>query len=102
MIDQAAAERALIDLGAAMRGWDRQDLAQAIFAARQAGWDFTRICRYLTRLIDTEDGEPRNLRAAAANPFRPAGGTAPADGPAWAAVARDLLEHRNDPPGDAA
>ena len=97
MIDLARAEAALIDLAAAMRGWDPQDVAQAIFAAKQANWDFTRIYRYVTRLIDTEDGEPRNLRAAAANPFRPAAGSTPADGPAWAAVARELLEHRNDP-----
>ena len=48
-----------------------------------------------------ENATPADLRHAAASLFRPPN-PAPADGPSWAAVARDLLEHRNDPPGDAA
>jgi hypothetical protein len=99
VIDQAAAEKALIDLAAAMRGWDPQDVAQAIFAAKQAGWDFEqRIVPFVGRLLRDGDGEPAALRHAAANPLTPVTAR-PADGGHWAARAREMLEHRNDDPG---
>ena len=100
MIDLPAAEKALIDLAVAMRGWDRQDVTQAIFAAKQASWDFEdRTFPYVVRLLRAEDGTPAGLRHAAASPFGRAP-DAPKDavgaGQRGYALARELLEHRNE------
>ena len=96
----ARAESALIDLAAAMRGWNPDDLEQALWAAKQAGWDFEqRTFPYVVRLLRAEDGTPTGLRHAAASPF----GRIPdepedavAAGQRGYALARHLLEHRND------
>lgn len=103
MTDLPAAEKALIDLAAAMRGWNRQDLWGALLAAKQAGWDFgTRTVPYVARLLAREDGAPSALRHAAANPLRPV-----PDGPGestyseGAARARDLFARRRGGGGAA-
>lgn len=106
MIDLPAAEAALIDLAAAMRGWNPDDLEQALLAANQASWDFEgRTFPYVVRLLRAEDGTPAGLRHAAASPF----GRAPdapkdsvAAGQRGYALARELLEHRNDDTGEHA
>lgn len=101
MIDLAAAELALIDLGAAWRGWDRRVTADAILAAKQGGWDPDVIFREAARLLRGDDGEPSDLRNAARNPLKrgePVPGAVAHDG---AELARQLFEHRNDTDGAA-
>jgi hypothetical protein len=90
-------------LAAAMRpDWDRDQLAQAILAAKNAGWTFEQVFRYVVRLLVREDAAPAELRHAAANPLRPEA----AKTPAWhdrAAEARERLLHRHDDePGEVA
>jgi len=80
--------------------WDHDVLANAILAAKNAGWTWEQVFRYVVRLVLRGDSDPAELRHAAANPIRvPDGKT-----PRWhdrAAEARERLLHRNDDP-DAA
>ena len=87
-------------LAAAMRpDWNRDQLGQAILAAKNAGWTFEQVFRYITRLLVREDADPAELRHAAAHPIKaPEGKTQ-----AWhdrAAEARERLLNRH--PEDAA
>lgn len=104
MTEIQPAARELASLAHAMRGWDRDDLMGAMLAARNAGWDFERVFREVTRLLLIEDGNPAALRHAAANLFRPAT-SEPAYGPDAAAKAREMypaLRHRDREPRDGA
>jgi hypothetical protein len=83
-------------LATAMRpDWDREALAAAILAAKHAGWTWDRTLAEVIRLARKETGSPVEMRHAAARPAR-AGEASPADGPAWAARAREMLAGRND------
>ena len=96
------AARELAALAYAMRGWDPEHTMSAMIAAKNAGWDFERVFREVSRLLLLPDGEPAALRHAAASLFRPVH-EAPADAPDAAARAREMypaLRHRDD--GDAA
>lgn len=85
-------------LAAAMRpDWDREALAAAILAAKNAGWTWDRTLAEVIRLARKEAGSPVELRHAAGRPAR-ADDPQVADGPTWAARAREMLEHRNDDP----
>ena len=104
MTEIQPAARELAALAYAMRGWDPEHTMAGMIAAKNAGWDFERTFREVTRLLLLEDGNPAALRHAAASLLRPVE-SAPADGPAAAATAREMypvLRHRADPPGDAA
>ena len=97
------ADRELIDLAVKMRpDWDRDDFAGALLAAKHAGWEDDLIFARVADLILDPDAAPRDLRAAAASPFRAAIGRPSDDSAGWAQVARDRLEHRNDPTGEVA
>ncbi len=91
-----AAPGELADLAAAMRpAWDRDILAGALLAARQAGWTWDRTLAETIRLMRTPDGSPWDLKRAAASPLRrdyPEPGTEKRG----AAAARELLEHRHE------
>lgn len=104
MTDIQPAARELAALAQAMRGWDEGELMGAMLAARNAGWDFEQTFREVARLLLLRDGDPAALRHAAAHPLRPV--TAPGPGPdtyeQGAALARELLEHRDDDTGSAA
>jgi len=101
MTDLQPAPGELVALAAAVRpDWDRDALANAVLAAKTAGWTWEQVFRYVVRLILREDATPAELRHAAARPAR-AGDPSPADGEAWAARAREMLLHR-DEPGSAA
>jgi hypothetical protein len=97
--DIQPAARELAALAYAMRGWDPEHTMAAMIAARNAGWDFERVFREVSRLLLLEDGEPAGLRHAAGSLFRPAVET-PASAPDAAARAREMypaLRHRDDP-----
>jgi hypothetical protein len=88
------AARELAALAAAARGWDDGELMDAMLAAKNAGWDFERVYREVTRLILIEDATPASLRHAAANPLRKTAKPGPATYEQGAALARELLGHR--------
>jgi hypothetical protein len=94
--DIQAAPDELVELARKMRPhWDHDVLANAILAARNAGWTWTRTLTETVRLMCQIDASPFDLKAAAAHPFR---GTESRT-PAWqdrAAEARERLMHRND------
>lgn len=105
MTDIPAAEHALIDLAAAMRYWDRRETADAILAAKQAGWELDRIANRIVRLLTQPDGEgtPADLLIAARNPLKPVqGGPGPGTFQRGLATAREALEHRRDGTGETA
>lgn len=68
--DIQAAPDELLALAAAMRpAWDRDVLAAALLAARQAGWTWARTLSETVRLMLAADGSPWDLKRAAADPF---------------------------------
>lgn len=81
----------LAALAAAMRGWDESDLAGAMIAAKNAGWDFEQVYREVTRLILIEDATPASLRHAAAHPLRKPDKPGPGTYEHGAALAREAL-----------
>ena len=94
-IQPAPAE--LLALARAMRpDWDHDVLAAALLAAKSAGWTWDRTLAEAVRLMRKEVGSPQELRHAAGRPAR-AGDPPAADGTAWAAKAREMLAHRDDP-----
>jgi hypothetical protein len=86
-----AAPDELLALAAAMRpAWDRDVLAAALLAARQAGWTWDRTLAETVQLMRKADGSPWDLKRAAADPFHwsvPPPGTTRRG----AALARELL-----------
>lgn len=85
----------LVRFAAATRtDWDADDLDAAILAALQAGWEWDEVYREVHRLLLIEDGSPASLRAKCKSVFKvtPTGRTTYQRG---AAMARELLEHRN-------
>lgn len=65
-----AAPDELAALAAAMRpAWDRDVLAAALLAARQAGWTWDRTLAETIRLMRAPDGSPWDLKRAAASPL---------------------------------
>jgi hypothetical protein len=95
------AARELADLGAAMRDWDRRDLLDAMLAAKNAGWSFEQVFREVVRLLLREDGDPAGLRHASRHPFRNAD-IPSEDVAAWAAKAREGLQHHPADLGETA
>lgn len=84
----------LVALAAAMRDdWRADDLDAAVLAALQANWEWEPIAREVWRLLWMPDSSPSDLRARCRIPV-----AAPAPGATkrGAALARELLEHRND------
>lgn len=68
MIDSAQPQ--LLELAAAMRGEDwADDLAAALIAARNAGWDWPKAFLHATRLMADEDAHPRDLTQACRDPL---------------------------------
>jgi hypothetical protein len=103
------APRQLAMLAQEMRGWDYEDIRQAIISCSQAGWDDKRIYRETFLLLLREDATPDDLRLLARNPAR-AGrrplavvadpdeqARATAYSRAQADAARELLANRNHP-----
>jgi len=85
----------LLDLGAAWRpDWDRDQLSQAVVAAKHADWGPERTLMAVARLICDEKAVPHDLAVAARKPAeRP---PAPEPG-AWErgpALARELMGRR--------
>lgn len=64
------APKQLAQLAAEMRGWDYDDIRQAIIACSTAGWDDRRIYRETFRLLLREDATPDDLRLASRDPVR--------------------------------
>ncbi len=86
-----AAPDELLALAAAMRpAWDRDVLAAALVAARQAGWTWDRTLAETVRLMRKPDGSPWDLKRAAADPFHRAT-VPPGTTERGAAQARELL-----------
>lgn len=86
-----SAQPELLALATAMRGEEwAGDLAGALAAAHNAGWDWPRAFRYATRLMADEEALPRDMAEAARDPLKPA----VAAGAAPAAVAPVLDEVR--------
>ena len=81
----------LLELAGAVRGqpW-RDQLAPALVAARDAGWDWPRRALAACRLIFDPDGEPRTLTEAARSPVARGGGRS--DPQAEWRAARQALE----------
>jgi hypothetical protein len=95
--DICAAPDELVALARAVRPhWDHDVLASAILAAKVAGWTWARTLTETVRLMCDADGSPFDLKAAAAHPFRPAGGQ-PADGSEPAAAAREMYPNLRRP-----
>ena len=93
------AERELAAFAVAARGWDPDELVNAMLAAHHAGWDFDAVYREVHRLLMQQDGDPAALRHAARHPLRREEVT-PACGPARA---RELYPNLRRPdPKDAA
>jgi len=109
MTDIQPAARELTALAYAMRGWDPEHMMSAMIAAKNAGWDFERVFREVTRLLLLEDGDPAGLRHAAGSLLRPVA-AAPADdghrsellSPVRAQLDAINAAKRGNPPGDAA
>jgi hypothetical protein len=106
------APKQLAQLAQEMRGWDYDDIRQAIIACSQAGWDDNRIYRATFQLLLREDATPGDLRLASRDPIgrRPLAvvadpgeqARATAYSQSKADVARQLLERRHggdDPEG---
>jgi hypothetical protein len=71
MIEPATAE--LLALAGTMRGEDwANDLAAALAAAKNAGWEWPKAFLYATRLMADKDALPRELTTAASGPRWPA------------------------------
>ncbi len=67
----SAAPAELAALACAMRpDWDAEAVADAILAARHAGWTWDHVLAETVRLMRSPDGSPRDLRRAAADPLR--------------------------------
>jgi hypothetical protein len=95
--DICAAPDELVALARKMRPhWDHDVLADAILAAKTAGWTWDRTLAETVRLMRKAEASPFDLRAAAAHPFRPAGGL-PADGSEAAAAAREMYPNLRRP-----
>jgi hypothetical protein len=88
--------RELLALAARLRhDWERDEIWQAMYAAKMAGWPFWRIVKHLIALALRPGSEPRELRdeARATPPPRKTGEDVYARGAkAW----RDAFEHRHD------
>ena len=96
-----AAPAELAGLACAMRpDWDRQAVADAILAAKHAGWTWDHVLAETVRLMRSPDGSPRDLRRAAASPLAREAGTDPGRVPEVAALRAQLAampplpEHR--------
>jgi hypothetical protein len=100
--DLPRAERALLELAVAWHGWDRGETSVALLAWKQTGASFARIFAAASDQLRRPDGSPDALRHAAAGSARRDADESPADGSAWAARARRMLEHRDGPEGDVA
>jgi hypothetical protein len=98
--DLPRAERALLELAVAWHGWDRGETSTALLAWKQAGASFARIFAAASDQLRRPDGSPDALRHAAADGTRRSADDEPANGSAWAARARRMLENRET--GDAA
>ena len=63
------ATQQLLDLAAEMRpGWDRDQLALALVACHNAGWDWTRTLTAAVRLLCDVKAVPHDLAVAARKP----------------------------------
>ena len=94
--DIHAAPDELLALARAVRpAWDHDILAAALLAARQARWTWSRTLAETVRLMNDPDGSPWDLKRAAADPFERAT-VPPGTEKRGAAMARELLEHRNE------
>jgi hypothetical protein len=85
------AQPQLLDLAEAMRGpeW-RDELAKALAAAKNAGWDWPRAFLAAARLMADEEAHPRDLTTAVRDPVR----KAPAADTAAPAVAAAIASAR--------
>jgi hypothetical protein len=80
----STAQTELLALAAAMRGEEwASDLAAALIAARNGGWDWPKAFLYAARLMADEDAHPRDLTAATRDPLSKRQGE-PSDSPAVA------------------
>jgi hypothetical protein len=82
----------LLELAEAMRGpeW-ADDLAGALAAARNAGWDWPKAGRFACGLLFDGDATPRDLTEACRNPLKRGTGGDPEAYDRGAAKVRDLL-----------
>jgi hypothetical protein len=99
----------LLELAEAMRGpeW-ADDLAGALAAARNAGWDWPKAFLAAARLMADEEAHPRDLTATVRDPLHRNASNDPSVYDRGGALARDLLAAREtgqdeaSPEGDAA
>jgi hypothetical protein len=94
--DLPRAERALLELAVAWHGWDRTETSNALLAWKQTGASFARIFAATSDQLRRPDGTPEALRHAAGVSARRDTSGEPANGSAWAAKARRMLEQRDD------
>ena len=94
--DIQAAPDELLALARAMRPlWDHDVLAAAILAAKSAGWSWVRTFSTAAKLMADEHASPWDLKRAAASPTKRGDMPAPGTEKRGAALARELLVHRD-------
>jgi hypothetical protein len=85
----------LLELAEAMRGpeW-ADDLAGALAAARNAGWDWPKAFLAAARLMADENAHPRDLTATVRDPLKRGPGGDPGAYDRGGALAHDLLAEK--------